>query len=125
MIDHYGEILDKTLKRFDIKGRAICRESGVSPSSLSTFRSGKTNLSTQSLKTLLEAMDKLEPGSKAYFCSLMAGNPLKDYTTPEDLVNALPPEELPRLLNAIADRIQTPTLAAFPTDSHPELAAAS
>ena len=125
MGDHFGTIFDRTLRKFDIKARAIAREADLSPSALSAFRTGKKNLSTQSLKRLLDTMEQLSPGSRAYFHSLAAGEPLQDYTSVEDVVNALPPEELPKLLVAIADRIQTPTLTTFSTDSHPELAAAS
>lgn len=125
MGDHFGTIFDRTIRKFDLKARAIAREADLSASALSAFRTGKKNLSTQSLKTLLDAMERLAPGSRAHFHSLAAGEPLQDYTTIEDVVNSLPPEELPKLLNAIADRIQAPTLAAFSSDGHPELAAAS
>jgi hypothetical protein len=91
---------------------------------LSEFRNGKANLSTASLKTLLDAMEKLAPGSRAYFCSVMAGEPLKDYTTAVDIVNALPPEELSQLLVAIAARMKQPTVSQIVPDACREYATA-
>lgn len=69
------ELFDQTLKRYGIQGKALSSLSGVSQNHISEFRGGKlkTGVTTDCLYRLLVAMDELSPGSRRYFCDLLAG----------------------------------------------------
>lgn len=69
------ELFDQTLKRYGIQAKALSGLSGVSQNHISEFRGGKlkTGVTTDCLYRLLVAMDELSPGSRRYFCDLLAG----------------------------------------------------
>jgi hypothetical protein len=69
------EFFDQTLKRYGIQAKALSGLSGVSQNHISEFRGGKlkTGVTTDCLYRLLVAMDELSPGSRRYFCDLLAG----------------------------------------------------
>jgi hypothetical protein len=69
------ELFDQTLKRYGIQAKALSGLSGVSQNHISEFRGGKlkTGVTTDCLYRLLIAMDELSPGSRRYFCDLLAG----------------------------------------------------
>ena len=93
---------DQTIRHFNITASSLCREVGLSTAALSKFRSGKSNLTTENLQRLIYAMDKLHPGSRRYYCMLLAGE------DPEGLaeqVSFLSSKELAALLNTVADRL--------------------
>jgi hypothetical protein len=68
------EFFDQTLKRYGIQAKALSGLSGVSQNHISEFRGGKlkTGVTTDCLYRLLVAMDELSPGSRRYFCDLLA-----------------------------------------------------
>ncbi|MHC5762963.1 helix-turn-helix domain-containing protein [Nostoc sp.] len=61
---------------YGIKGKELAKLAGISANHLSDFRSGKTWLSPEVLMSLLAAMDELAPGSRRYFCQLLADQPV-------------------------------------------------
>ena len=61
---------------YGIKGKELAKLAGISANHLSDFRSGKTWLSPEVLMSLLAAMDELAPGSRRYFCQLLAEEPV-------------------------------------------------
>lgn len=69
---------NETLKAYKITASDLCREVGLSTSALSNFRNGKKNLTTETFHKLLLAMDKVAPGSRRYFCTLLAGEDLEE-----------------------------------------------
>ena len=69
---------DQTLKKYKITASDLCREVGISTAALSKFRTGKCNLTTENLQLLMLAMEKVAPGSRRYFCMLLAGENPQD-----------------------------------------------
>lgn len=103
------ESFDKTLKRYGISAKALSRAANVSEGHVSQFRNGKGGAVTHTtLEDLLNAMDQLEPGSRSYFCLLLAGkNP--EQPSIDVLVESLDDMQLGNLLNAIARRVSPRT----------------
>lgn len=97
------EAFDQTLKRYRINGRAIAQVAEVSESLVSQFRHGKTGVTDEMLDKLLNAMQEIAPGSRKYFCSLVAGEPM-EVKSLKDVVEAISEDEIPDLLMAIARR---------------------
>ncbi|MFB2895647.1 hypothetical protein ACE1CI_22300 [Aerosakkonemataceae cyanobacterium BLCC-F50] len=100
------EAFDLTLKRYRIGDRAIAQVAGASESLVSQFRRGKTGVTDEMLDKLLNGMQQIAPGSRKYFCSLVAGEPM-GIKNLEDVVEAISEEEIPELLMAIARRWRT------------------
>lgn len=59
---------DKTLEKFDISGKALALQSGVSEQMISGFRNDKQQIKTDSLEKLLLA---LTPEARNYFSFLL------------------------------------------------------
>ena len=69
-----NKCFDETLKKYGITGAVLSRHIGISPSHVSQFRNGKGGaVSHTILEQMLEAMEELAPGSRFYFCLLLAG----------------------------------------------------
>jgi len=98
----FSESFDKTLDRFNISQKAIAMKVGISPSSISEFRSGKRGISCIQLEKVLLAMDELEPGSRRHFCMLAAG---QDPTDLVEQVQFWKPHESAAVMRAIADKL--------------------
>lgn len=104
------EAFDKTLKKQSISAKTLSSLAKVSESHISQFRNGKGgDVSHTTLERLLAAMDEIVPGSRLYFCLLLAGkNPerlnMEDSLDPVLLVDSMSGRQLASLLNAIADR---------------------
>ena len=64
---------NKTLETYGISGKAIAQAANASESFVSQFRRGKKGATDEMLDKLLGAMQTLAPGSRRYFCSLVAG----------------------------------------------------
>ena len=97
------EAFNETLKRYRIGGRALAQAAEVSESLVSQFRHGKTGVTDEVIDKLLQGMQEIAPGSRKYFCSLVAGEPA-GVTTVEKVIEALSEDEIPELLMAIAQR---------------------
>jgi hypothetical protein len=103
------ELFDQTLKRYGIQAKALSGLSGVSQNHISEFRSGKlkTGVTTDCLYRLLVGMDELSPGSRRYFCDLLAGKKQAQGFEGEleFLINAAEPEELEKAMLQIVRRM--------------------
>ena len=63
-----NEAFDVMLKKLDIKAQDVCARSGVSPSRLSQFRSGKGgDIGVRSLDALLNAAQSMNPSAVKVF----------------------------------------------------------
>jgi hypothetical protein len=104
------ELFDQTLKRYGIQAKALSGLSGVSQNHISEFRGGKlkTGVTTDCLYRLLVAMDELSPGSRHYFCDLLAGkkNQSQDFQAElEFYIDAADETELRKAILQIAKRL--------------------
>lgn len=97
------EAFHNTLKRYDISGKALAGVAGVSESLVSQFRHGKKGVTDEMLDNLLQAMQKIAPGARKHFCSLVAGE-LVEGAGVENAIKEISAEEIPELLIAIARR---------------------
>ena len=97
------EAFNETLKRYKISGRALAQEAQASESLVSQFRHGKKGVTDDMLDSLLQAMQTIAPGSRKYFCSLLAGEPIK-LGVSEGEFKDISEDEIPELLIAIARR---------------------
>ncbi|MFL9458365.1 LacI family DNA-binding transcriptional regulator [Tolypothrix bouteillei VB521301_2] len=69
-----SKCFDQTLKKYGITGTVLSKKVGVSASHVSQFRNGKGGaVSHKTLEEMLNAMEELAPGSRLYFCLLLAG----------------------------------------------------
>lgn len=102
-----SKCFDETLKKYRITGAALARKANISPSHVSQFRNGKGgDVTHTSLEKMLEAMESLAPGSRLYFCLLLAGkNPIEylscDPTDLPSLVLAASPNEKAQIFYAL------------------------
>lgn len=81
-------------------GKALARVAGVSESLVSQFRHGKKGVTDEMLDNLLQAMQKIAPGARKHFCSLVAGE-LVEGAGVENAIKEISAEEIPELLMAI------------------------
>ncbi|AFY51340.1 Helix-turn-helix protein (plasmid) [Nostoc sp. PCC 7524] len=70
------QLFKKAMDRYGVQGKELAAMVGISPNHLSDFRNGKKWVSQETLTSLLEGMEQLSPGSKRYFCELLAGEQL-------------------------------------------------
>ncbi|WP_371125605.1 hypothetical protein [Microcoleus sp.] len=68
---------------------------------MSQFRHGKKGVTDEMLDNLLQAMQKIAPGARKHFCSLVAGE-LVEGAGVENAIKEISAEEIPELLMAIA-----------------------
>ncbi len=107
---HMEELFDLTLKRYGIQGKALANLSGVSENHISEFRRGrlKTGVTTDCLLKLLVAMDEIAPGSRRYFCDLLAGKKNQSQGFQAELefyIDAADETELRKAILQIAKRL--------------------
>jgi transcriptional regulator with XRE-family HTH domain len=95
-----GQFFDKTLRRYGISGTQLAKVSGLSPSHISEFRNGKASPSCEVLVKLLDAVDRIAPGAKLYFCGLLAGSPMGA------TIDEMSEVELVFLLREVAERLE-------------------
>ena len=70
-----NEAFDKMLKQLNIKANEVCERSGVSPSRLSQFRSGKGgDIGVRSLDALLNAAQSLDSRAIKVFVEYFGGH---------------------------------------------------
>lgn len=72
------QLFKQAMDRYGIQGKELAQLAGISPNHLSQFRSGHKWVSPEVFAALLEGMDQLSPGSRAYFCQLLAQKPLSE-----------------------------------------------
>jgi DNA-binding Xre family transcriptional regulator len=105
-----NKCFDETLKKYGITGATLSRKVGITASHISQFRNGKGGGVTHTtLEQMLEAMEELAPGSKLYFCLLLAGrNPAEFLVNSHDpdlrsLVRSATPAQKAEILHALAN----------------------
>jgi len=69
-------LIKQTMDRYGIRGKDLAEIAGIGASHISDVRSGKKWVSPEVFIALLEGMDTLAPGSRHYFCQLLAGEEL-------------------------------------------------
>jgi hypothetical protein len=102
------EAFDKTLDEYNISGRMLAKTAEVSDSAVSQFRRGTKGATDAMLNKLMGAMDELAPGSRRYFCGLLADDSGDERKILIASIDKLPEEDIPRLLMAIAKRWHGP-----------------
>jgi transcriptional regulator with XRE-family HTH domain len=70
------QMFKQAMERYGIQGKELAELAGISQNHLSQFRSGHKWVSPEVFTALLEGMDQLSPGSRRYFCQLLAEEPL-------------------------------------------------
>jgi len=96
---------DKTLRKYGISAKALSQVANVSEAHVSQFRNGKGGaVSHTTLENILNAMEQLAPGSRSYFCLLLAGKN-SDVADIDVFVQSMDDVQLGNLLTAIARRV--------------------
>jgi hypothetical protein len=116
------ELFDITMRRYGIQAKALSSLSGVSQNHISEFRSGKlkTGVTTDCLWRLISGMDELSPGSRQYFCDLLAGKKKPSQGFAEDLeslIEAADESELESAMIQIVRRMFPKEDASVSTDA--------
>lgn len=83
------QLFKQTMDFYGIKGRELALLAGITPAHLSDFRSGKNWVSPEVFSKLLSSMNQIAPGSRQYFCQLLAEEPLQKSTVGERIVDMI------------------------------------
>jgi len=108
-----SKCFDQTLKKYGVSGAVLSKKVGISPSHVSQFRNSKGGaVSHTTLEEMLNALDELAPGSKLYFCLLLAGKDPVEFLTshPADLRSLIltaTPELMSEILELTSSWIRT------------------
>ncbi|WP_414552511.1 helix-turn-helix domain-containing protein [Anabaena sp. CCY 0017] len=97
------QLFKQAMDKYGIQGKELAALAGISQNHLSQFRSGNKWISPEVFAALLEAMDELAPGSRLYFCQLLANQPLQadKKTNIVEIIEAADEEEVEAALLAI------------------------
>jgi transcriptional regulator with XRE-family HTH domain len=103
----FSSPFDKTLRSYNLTGKALSVESGVSQNHISDFRNGE-NITVEALSKLMRAMDDLKPGSVRDFLRQVSeqASPepkaTKFKASLENLIESATDEEIEGIMVAIA-----------------------
>jgi transcriptional regulator with XRE-family HTH domain len=86
-----------------LKVKELAELVGISAQQITEFRRGRSWVSQETFESILENMDHLSPGSKRYFCSLMANQEISRTDNKQILIDMIE--------NANAEEIETALLA--------------
>jgi transcriptional regulator with XRE-family HTH domain len=115
------EILTKTMDRHGIKGRELAAHIGMTPNHLSELRAGRKWVSKDNFIKLLEGMEEMVPGSRLYFCQMLAGEALAPIPTPKQsivsMINTASDEEIEEAIIAIGKRWKESRSSTIKKDS--------
>jgi transcriptional regulator with XRE-family HTH domain len=96
------QLFKQAMDRYGIQGKDLAELAGISQNHLSQFRSGRKWVSPEVFAALLEGMDRLSPGSRAYFCEMLAQKPLSqaqnDGSKLKEMIEAADEEEIDEIL---------------------------
>ncbi len=98
------ELFKLAQDRYGIRGKELAPLVGITVNHLSEFRSGKTWLREETFTAMLTGMDELAPGSRRYFCQLLAEESVKEATVGErlvQLIDAADNDEMEQVILAI------------------------
>jgi transcriptional regulator with XRE-family HTH domain len=101
------EILKQTMDFHGIRGKDLASKINISPNHLSEIRSGRKWVTGETFLTLLEGLDALRPGSRLYFCQLLAEKPVSIGQVKSELVSLIElasDEEIEAAIFAIGKR---------------------
>ncbi len=87
------QLFKQTMDRHGIRGKDLAPLAGITPNHLSDFRSGKTWISPEVFMAMLSGIELLAPGSRRYFCQLLAEEPM--------------PEKRPSVKEKLVEMIET------------------
>ena len=93
-----------TMSKFGIKAKDLAELTGISAQQVTEFRRGRSWLSQDTFESLLENMERLSPGSKRYFCGLLANEAIAHTDKKQQLIDMIEnanPEEIEAVLLAI------------------------
>jgi hypothetical protein len=99
-----NELFVTTMSKYGIRAKELAELIGISPQQVTQFRKGKSWVSQETFEAILENMDHLSPGSKRYFCSLMANEAIARTDKKQQLIEMIEnanPEEIEAVLLAI------------------------
>lgn len=97
-----GDILKKTQSEYRISSKQLAEISGIGASAISDIRRGASDPAWSTIDKLLMAFEQIAPGSRHYFCDLLAGE--GDAALP---IEKLENQELGQLLVDIGRELQT------------------
>ena len=103
------QLFKQAQDRYGVRGTELAKLAGISPNHLSDFRGGKKWVSEDVLCKLLWAMEELAPGSRSYFCQLLASESLtlKTQSVGEritELINVADEEDMEAAMIAIGKK---------------------
>jgi transcriptional regulator with XRE-family HTH domain len=113
------QLFKQAQDRNGIRGKELAKLAGISANHLSEFRSGKAWVSPEVFMALLEAMDSLAPGSRLYFCQLLAQEPMEKVNIKPNLVELIEladDEEIEAAMIAIGRKWRRSRLSRRPTE---------
>ncbi|WP_066425121.1 helix-turn-helix transcriptional regulator [Anabaena sp. 4-3] len=96
------QLFKQAMDRYGIEGKQLAALAGISTNHLSQFRSGNKWVSPEVFAALLEGMEQLAPGSRLYFCQLLANQPVAvKKTSIVELIDSANDDEMDEILLAI------------------------
>ena len=99
-----NELFVATISKYGMRAKELAELIGISPQQVTQFRRGKSWVSQETFEAILENMDHLSPGSKMYFCSLLANQPIASIDKKQQLIEMIEnanSEEIEAVLLAI------------------------
>lgn len=97
-----GNILKQTQSEYRISNKQLAEISGIGASAISDIRRGASDPAWSTIDKLLMAFEQIAPGSRHYFCDLLAGG--GGVALP---IEKLENQELGQLLVDIGRELQT------------------
>jgi transcriptional regulator with XRE-family HTH domain len=91
------------MSKYGIKAKELAELVGISAQQITEFRRGRSWVSQETFESILKNMDHLSPGSKRYFCSLMANQEISRTDNKQILIDMIE--------NANAEEIEAALLA--------------
>ncbi len=74
-------LIKQTMDRYGIVGKELASAAGIGQSHISDIRTGRKWASEEVFAALLEGMEQIAPGSRLYFCQLLADEHLSTTKT--------------------------------------------
>jgi transcriptional regulator with XRE-family HTH domain len=96
----------QTMDRFGVRNLDLAEAFGCSRNHISEIRNGKCNPPINRFWELVETMDKLAPGSKQYFASLIAGYDRSFTRAPQEMIESMDNNQLSAMLFLIAEALR-------------------
>lgn len=106
------ELLAKTWDEYGIASKTLAEITGFDASYIRSVKAGRKWVSEEGLEKILAGMEELAPGSRLYFCSLLAGEDLKKAQcgnvaeSLQRLISVCDSEEINIALLAISTRLR-------------------